>query len=145
MKSDPSKKKTKFHTKLKRTADGLELILGIIILAFCAISTAGLVFSLDIEQLFQNTSYLQQLLSKACLIIIGLELIQMITSYSIDSVVDVMLLAVSRQMIVEHTAPMENLLTVVAVGLLFVVRKYLYISRIDKRQDEADSSGESNG
>ena len=70
-------------------------------------------------------------MSDACLIIIGIELIKMITSYTIDSVVDVMLLAVARQMVVEHTSPLENMLTVLAVGALFMIRKYLYISHLD--------------
>ena len=56
------------------------------------------------------------------------------------AVVDVMLLAVSRQMIVEHTAPLENLLTVISVGLLFLIRKYLYISKIDKRAQSGKES-----
>jgi len=142
MKSDPTKKTMKvtmkFLTRLKHTADAVELILGVIILSYCAISTVGLVFSIDIGKLFQDTAYLQRQLSNACLIIIGLELIQMITSYTVDAVVDVMLLAVSRQMIVEHTAPLENLLTVLALGLLFMIRKYLYISKIDRQDPQED-------
>ena len=58
----------------------------------------------------------------------------MITSYTIDSVVDVMLLAIARQMVVEHTSPVENLIMVVAVGILFVIRKYLYVSFLDSRR-----------
>ncbi len=44
---------------------------------------------------------------------------------------DLLLLAVARQSIVEHMIPVENLLTVLAVGVLFVIRKYLYISKVD--------------
>ena len=73
-----------------------------------------------------------------CLIIIGIELIKMITSYTIDSVVDVMLLAIARQMIVEHTSPIENLIAVLSIGILFVIRKYLYISRLDRRRSKKE-------
>ena len=41
-------------------------------------------------------------------------------------------------MVVEHTAPVENLITVIAVGILFVIRKYLYISHLDKRKKKKD-------
>ena len=149
--------------KLTRAAELIELLLGVIILLHCIVSTAGMVFSVNVVKLFYNTAYLQYQLSSACLIIIGVELIMMITSYSLDSVdsffdgaeasaalkerhdygcavVDVMLLAVSRQMIVEHTAPLENLLTVISVGLLFLIRKYLYISKIDKRAQSGKES-----
>ena len=60
----------------------------------------------------------------------------MITSHSIDAVVDVMLVAVAREMIVEHTAPLENLLTIVSVGILFAIRKYLYVSRHDQDREK---------
>lgn len=128
----------------ERTLPRLDPALGkqarVIILLHCIVSTAGMVFSVNVVKLFYNTAYLQYQLSSACLIIIGVELIMMITSYSLDSVVDVMLLAVSRQMLVEHTAPLENLLTVISVGLLFLIRKYLYISKIDKRTQSGKKS-----
>ena len=125
------KDKIGFQENLMRVAATVELVLGVIILFYCIVSTAGVVFTIEFDQLFRNAGYLQRQLSNACLIIIGIELIMMITSHSVDSVVEVMLLAVSRRMIVEHSAPLENLLTVVAVALLFVIRKYLYISKID--------------
>lgn len=118
--------------KISGAATAIELTLGLIILIACVVSSLGLVFMTDIHMLFAVPDYLQSRLSDGCLIIIGIELIKMITSYTIDSVVDVMLLAVARQMIVEHTSPMENMFAVLAVGILFVIRKYLYISRLDK-------------
>ncbi len=133
MNPKPHPGKSDLHEKLGFSAEIIELVLGIIILIGCVVTAAGILFTTDFGALFREPSYLQSRLSDACLVIIGIELITMITSYSIDSVVDVMLLAIARQMIVEHTAPLENLLAVAAVGLLFVIRKYLYISQIDRR------------
>ncbi|MDO4271127.1 MAG: phosphate-starvation-inducible PsiE family protein [Eubacteriales bacterium] len=124
--------------KISSAATAIEITLGLIILIACVVSSLGIVFTTNLQTLFIDPDYLQARLSDACLIIIGIELIKMITSYTIDSVVDVMLLAVARQMIVEHTSPLENLLTVLAVGLLFVIRKYLYISQIDRRKSKRE-------
>lgn len=124
---------SKLRDKIFIAAEIIEIGLGIIILFACIASGIGIVFKTDISALISNPDYLQERLSDVCLIIIGIELIKMITSYTIDSVVDVMLLAVARQMIVEHTSPLENLFAVFSVGVLFVIRKYLYISQIDKR------------
>lgn len=121
-----------FQDKLTRAAELVEMTLGVIIFAYCLISTIGMILGANVKSLFHSTAYLQYQLSNVCLIIIGIELIMMITSHSVDSVVDVMLLAISRQMIVEHTAQMDNLLTVISVGLLFLIRKYLYLSKINK-------------
>lgn len=120
--------------KISSAATAIELTLGLIILLACVMGSVGLVYTTELNQLFLVPDYLQKRLSDACLIIIGIELIKMITCHTIDSVVDVMLLAIARQMIVEHTTPVENMLAVLSVGVLFVIRKYLYISRLDRRK-----------
>ena len=124
--------------KISGAATVIELTLGVIILIACVVASLGIVFMTDVQQLFVSPDYLQARLSDACLIIIGIELIKMINSYTIDSVIDVILLAIARQMVVEHTAPIENLITVIAVGILFVIRKYLYISHLDSRKRKKD-------
>lgn len=120
--------------KISSAATAIEITLGLIILLACVMGSVGLVYTTELNQLFLVPDYLQKRLSDACLIIIGIELIKMITCHTIDSVVDVMLLAIARQMIVEHTTPVENMLAVLSVGVLFVIRKYLYISRLDRRK-----------
>ena len=129
--------KTTMQSKLARAASLLELIVGFCVLISCVICGVGIVVSTDVKALFSTTGYFQILLSDACYIIIGIEFIKMIASHTLDSVIDVMLLAVARQMIVEHTSPVENLLAVGAVAILFVVRKYLYISQLDKPERRA--------
>lgn len=124
---------SELRDKISSAAGALEISLGLIILIACVVTGLGIIFTTDMQLLFADASYLQSRLSDVCLIIIGIELVSMITSHTIDSVVEVMLLAIARQMIVEHTTPFENVLAVLGVGMLFVIRKYLYISHIDKR------------
>ena len=127
--------KNQFRERLSFCATMIEMVVGGLILIGCIISGIGLVGTTNISELLGDAHYLQGRMSDVCLILIGAELLKMITSYTIDSVVDVMLLAIARQMIVEHTSPQENLLAVLSVGVLFVIRKFLYISRLDKRRE----------
>ena len=127
--------KNQFRERLSFCATMIEMVVGGLILIGCIISGIGLIDTTDISELLGDAHYLQDRMSDACLILIGAEMLKMITSYTIDSVVDVMLLAIARQMIVEHTSPQENLLAVLSVGVLFVIRKFLYISRLDKRRE----------
>ena len=122
-----------FRDKLSNAATAVEITLGMVILIACIVSGIGMVAMTDMNKLFGDPAYLQARMSSACLIII-----KMITSYTIDSVVDVMLLAIARQMIVEHTSPIENLIAVLSIGILFVIRKYLYISRLDRRRSKKE-------
>ena len=70
---------------------------------------------------------LQAYLTTAMTIIIGVEFVKMIFSYNINTVIEVLLLAVARQMVVTHTSPLENLITILSVTLLFAIRKFLYV------------------
>lgn len=123
---------------ISRCASALELIIGVLILVYCIACGLGIILNINLSAMM-DAAYFQQRLSEACFIIIGIELIKMITSHTIDSVVDVMMLALARQMIIEHTTPTENLLTVLAVAVLFVVRKFLYVSQIDRRKKGAQA------
>lgn len=132
--------KFSLRSRLCRAASILEIIIGSCVLVACVVCGVGIVISTDLHALFTSTMYFQAMLNNACYIIIGVEFIKMLANHTIDSVVDVMMLAVARQMIVEHTTPIENLIAVAAVGILFVVRKYLYVSKIDKCQREDESA-----
>ena len=113
--------------KISSAATAIEITLGLIILLACVVGSVGLVCTTELNQMLLVPDYFQERLSDACLIIIGIELIKMITSYTIDSVVDVMLLAIARQMIVEHTSPLENLIGIVTIALIFAIRKFLFV------------------
>ena len=40
---------------------------------------------------------------------------------------------VARQMVIEHTTAVENLIMVISIGILFIIRKYLFIPDLDNR------------
>ena len=57
----------------------------------------------------------------------------MLSRHSMSTVVDILLFAVARQMVIEHTTPLQNLIMILAIGLLFLIRKYLFIPELDSR------------
>lgn len=65
-------------------------------------------------------------------LVIGLEFIKMLMEHSHAAVLEVLLFAVARQMIVEHTSMLENLIAVVAIAGVFLIRKFLYVKEEDK-------------
>ena len=69
-------------------------------------------------------------------IIIGIELLKMFCRHDLDSVVEVLLFAVARQVIIEHTTMVDNLLCMISVALLFCIRKFLFVSALDKKEPE---------
>ena len=124
--------RTKISSKLLYAVNVVEIAIGICLLIACIICSLGLVIGTDLYALFRDSQYFQDRINQVYFVIIGVELIKMVMNHTLDSVVDVLMLAIARQMIIQHTSPIENLLAVIAVAILFVVRKYLYVSKLDK-------------
>lgn len=64
--------------------------------------------------------------------IIALELIRVLCHQTLDTIVEILLMAVTRELIIGHMATWEMFVGILAVAVLFAVRKYLYISQLDK-------------
>lgn len=64
-------------------------------------------------------------LDKAITLAIGAELIKMLCKHTPETIIEVLAFALARQLIVGHAAPLQNLITVLAIAVLFVVRRFL--------------------
>lgn len=126
----------KVHVRelMQRLADLLETLVGLLLIAALAGALLGLVRSINPTWLTADPSMFSGYLSTAATLVIGVEFIKMLCSHTLDSVIEIMLLAIARQMIVEHTSPLENLIAVVSIAVLYLVRKYLYIPRLDHKE-----------
>ena len=121
----------------------LESILAIILLIAIGISVVGVVCNTDAVGLFNDTltevSALSKYLSAVSTIVLCVEFVSMLCTHTMDSVVEVVLMAIARQIIVSHPAAIETLLMVLAIGVLFAVRKFLFIDALDSRTHHSHS------
>ena len=69
-------------------------------------------------------------------IIIGIELLKMLCRHDLDSVVEVLLFSVAREMIIEHMPIYFTLVGIIAISILFLIRKFLFVSALDKEQEK---------
>lgn len=60
-------------------------------------------------------------------IIIGIEFIKVLVRKDLDSIIEVLLFATTRHLIVESGDIVENLIGVIAIAILFFIRKFLFI------------------
>lgn len=65
-------------------------------------------------------------------ILIAIELIRVLCNQTLDTIVEILLIAITRELIIEHMTTWEILFGIVAVGVLFLIRKYLFVSQLDK-------------
>lgn len=100
-----------------------------LILVLVLLSLTGKLF-LDLFTVFSSTAtieaYLQSFLDQAMSIAIGVELIKMLSKHTSATIIEVLLFAVARQVVIAHGSATDTLLGVVAIGVLFGTRKYLF-------------------
>lgn len=117
----------------------LELILSAIVLCSIVITAVGLIKTLWLAvvqyiQTGQSTLDFKLFLSLAIQLIIGVEFVKMLSNHSPASAIEVVLFVIAKRIIVDESTSFEMLLGVVALALLFVVRKFLLTtgSRLDE-------------
>lgn len=117
-----------FRQKIAKIASIIETIISAVVLLAIVVAgvrvaaqLTGLVLAPDLNDSFQL------FLSNAFNIVIGIEFVKMLAKHSPGSAIEVLLFAIARQMVVEHTKPMENLVSILAILLIFVIRKYLFV------------------
>lgn len=133
-KNNGEKRFMKLHVRelMHRLSQLLEILVGVLMLGALFAALVGLVFRVNLSMLVEDPNAFSEYLRIASMIVIGVEFVKMLCTHTLDSVVEIMLLAIARQMITEHTTPTQNLIAVVSIAVLYLVRKFLYIPQLDK-------------
>ena len=74
-----------------------------------------------------NDVEIRTFLERALDIVIGIEFIKMLAKHSPGSSLEVLLYAIARHMVVGHESALDNLISVGAIALIFVVRKFFFV------------------
>ena len=105
----------------------ISVIVGVAILVFAV----HMIMDLFDVALYKNgVAPLVKILDDAIILAIGAELIKMLCKHTPETVIEVLAFALARQLIVGHATAIENFITVIAIGGLFAVRRFLL-----KKQD----------
>src|SRR5690606_33466799 len=106
----------------------MELILALSIIIAVIISTKDIfilmkqIYSarqMELYNLFNN------FLSHILLLIIGLELIETLITHTPSSIIDIMLFAIARKMLIHSSNAYELLVGAIAIAILFATRRFL--------------------
>lgn len=126
--------KEKIQKKLMDIANILETIVGIILI----ITISVLAFSLLVEfkqvvlsdnsiELFNN------FLESALTLVVGIEFIKMLCKHSPETVIEVLVFAIARQLIVGHTSIYDTLIGIIAIAILFAINKFIVFKDDSKK------------
>ena len=115
-----------FNEVIYNVARYTEILLSVII--FLVIIKASLPLMSELIHmpvLETDMDYYSHFLSNALALVVGVEFVKMLCRHTAETMVEVLLFATARQMVVEHLGPIETLVGVLAIGILFAIRKYL--------------------
>lgn len=116
--------RSKYVSALLKAAWILELIVALAILLATVVQLV-LLGDTTLSALFQGQFQMDQFFSSVMTIVVGIEFIKMLLLHTPEAVTDVLLFAIARQLVVSHSSPVDTLLGVAAVALIFVVKRFL--------------------
>lgn len=122
-------------SRIGRIVNYIELLLAGIILIALLLGIVGLVLDMGIfnGNPFEYENF-SEFLANAFSLVIGIEFIKMLIKHTPGSVVEVLLFAIARGLIVEHAETWETLIGIVAIAIVFAIRKYLFIHSFEEKE-----------
>ena len=112
-----------------------EIVLSIILLIVIILLIFPVLYNfIKIPILEITLNQFTDFLGNALSMLIGVEFVKMLARHTAENLLEVLMFAIARQMVVEHLNMFETLIGVIALGTIFAIRKYLLMKT-------ADSSG----
>ena len=116
----------KLQDKMFEISYLIELFISLLVGLAVIVMTVRVVTDMFNMSFFENgIDSLVIVLDKAITLAIGAELIKMLCKHTPETIIEVLAFALARQLIVGHTTPLENLITVGAIAVLFAIRRFL--------------------
>lgn len=104
----------------------LEKVMAVIVLVGIVVAVFALVkpFQIFVENR-ENYGEFLGFLGRVFSIVIGIEFFKLLSNPRKDTLLEVLMFVIARHMIIEKTSAMENLLSVITIGILFFIDRFL--------------------
>ncbi|MDO5402487.1 MAG: transporter [Eubacteriales bacterium] len=128
--------KDKIQQGVYSTARYLEMLLSVmlaVVIVIMAVKLAAQMFNVNYfwNEAEAFTHFLEMVMSLA----VGVELIKMLCIHTPETVVEVLLFAIARQIVVSHSSIIDTMIGVVCIAVLFATRRFLFMATDDKETD----------
>ncbi len=110
------------------------------LIAVITIAVLAVLLAIEVFQMFTVAGYFStadKYLHNILTIVLGLEFVRMLINLTPANTLEVLIVAIARQVIVDHADPLSNIACVLCIGGLFAIRKFL-ISKKDFQKEIAE-------
>ena len=120
--------RSKFDILITKISSFVEILAAIIIVIVAAGVLIRICIGLIKDSGFtaMSTEEFNRLLGDLLVVSVGIEFVKLLIRHRLEDVIDVMMLAIARQMVVEHLSMLSMLIAVAAIGVLFAIRRFLF-------------------
>ena len=123
----------KFYQGLKT----LELLIALAIVVIIIVMAGLTIYdylsgNVDLRNISSLETFLQEMLT----FVVGIEFVKMLIFHNPERVIDVLIFATSRQLVVEHTNGVETIVRIVGIGLLFAIQRFLIPEALEALKNE---------
>ncbi|WHH60384.1 transporter associated domain-containing protein [Petroclostridium sp. X23] len=126
------------RAKVSTFSSYIEIYISVLILLGIVVVSINLVKDLAylIQNIYSNTVEFQyeDFLGYALQLIIGVEFVKMLAKHTPGSAIEVLLFAIARKLVVDHSTSVDLLLGIIAIGILFGIKKFLYTSSFTQEE-----------
>ena len=108
-----------------KITQSFEIVMAVILLIIIVIKTIDMVFELIGLETVILTMDFQRILSISFSLIIGVEFVNMLHRHTPEAIIEVLLFALARQIILSNESSMDMIIGVVAISGLFATKRFL--------------------
>ena len=119
--------RTQLRNHIIQASSLLEILLSGLVLIGLLLSAVPLIRWMPGLLIDGNEVEIRTFLERSLDIVIGIEFIKMLAKHSPGSSLEVLLYAIARHLVVGHDSALENLLSVGAIALIFIVRRFFFV------------------
>lgn len=126
------------RVRLATVASFLEIFLACLLaiaLAICGVRMIPSLFGLALMR--EPVASFHEYLETLFVLVIGTEALKMLCKHTPGSALEVLLFTIAREMVVKETSPLENLIVVASIAVIFAIRRYLYMPAFGGEADES--------
>lgn len=111
-----------------------EILVSVLITGAVLFMLAGLIKELFLRPVsFMEIEGFNEFLGAALSLVVGIEFVNLLCKHTAETLIEVLMFAIARQVIVEHLDTMQTLIGIISIVILFAARKYLLLGEKDER------------
>lgn len=121
----------RFEKIMGRLASLAEILVSVLVMLAVISASAGLLVSPLFSAIPLDAQEFDLVLNQFLGIVVGIELVKMMVRRTPGSVIEVLIFAIARQLVVSHPSATSVIIGILCIAILFAVRKFLFVSSLE--------------